>query len=148
MKQVLRAIALLASICVWLGLGVSAAAAPAPHISWSKCYASFGPFECGTVQVPLDYGQPKGAAISLAVVRLPATDPQHRIGSLLLNPGGPGGSGVDFTLFAGPFLYNADVRARLTSWASTRGGRIEAPRSDASERPNNGVRTSRHSLSR
>ena len=113
MKQVLRAIALLASICVWLGLGVSATAAPAPRISWSKCYASFGPFECGTVQVPLDYGQPKGAAISLAVVRLPATDPQHRIGSLLLNPGGPGGSGVDFTLFAGPFLYNADVRARF-----------------------------------
>jgi hypothetical protein len=47
------------------------------------------------VQVPLDYDQPNGATISLAVVRLPASDPAHRIGSLFLNPGGPGGSGVD-----------------------------------------------------
>ena len=114
MKQILRATALLVSIGIWLGLGASAAAAPAPRISWSKCYASMGPFQCGTVQVPLDYGQRNAGAISLAVVRLPATDPQHRIGSLLVNPGGPGGSGVDFTLFAGPFLYSNDVRARTT----------------------------------
>jgi len=67
-----------------------------------------GPFECGTVQVPLDYNDPNGATISLALVRLPATDRAHRIGSLFLNPGGPGGPGVDFTLFAGPVLYTAE----------------------------------------
>ena len=72
-----------------------------------------GPFECGTVRVPLDYDRQAGAAISLAVVRLPATDPARRIGSLFLNPGGPGGSGVDYALFAGPSLYTPEVRARF-----------------------------------
>ena len=72
-----------------------------------------GPFQCGTLQVPLDYDQPNGTTISLAVVRLPATDPAHRIGSLFLNPGGPGGSGVDYTVFAGPELYTPEVRARF-----------------------------------
>src|SRR5207248_1464557 len=76
-------------------------------------YARLGAFECGTVQVPLDYDNANGATISLAVVRLPATDPAHRIGSLFLNPGGPGGSGVDYTLFAGPFLYTDEVRAKF-----------------------------------
>ncbi len=65
------------------------------------------------MQVPLDYNQPNGATISLALVRLPASDPAHRIGSLFLNPGGPGGSGVDCALFAGPFLYNDSVRAHF-----------------------------------
>src|SRR5689334_11777519 len=86
-----------------------AVAAPT-KIGWSKC---FGQFQCGTLQVPLDYDQPNGTTISLAVVKLPATDPAHRIGSLLLNPGGPGGSGVDYTVFAGPELYTPEVRARF-----------------------------------
>src|SRR3954453_6501788 len=86
-----------------------AVAAPT-KIAWSKC---FGQFQCGTLQVPLDYDQPNGTTISLAVVKLPATDPAHRIGSLLLNPGGPGGSGVDYTVFAGPELYTPQVRARF-----------------------------------
>ena len=74
--------------------------------------ADLGPFECGTVQVPLDYDTQSGT-ISLSLVRLPAADPTRRIGSLFLNPGGPGGSGVDFTLFAGPFLFTDEVRARF-----------------------------------
>jgi pimeloyl-ACP methyl ester carboxylesterase len=91
-----------------------AVAAPAtPKVSWSKCYSQFGPFECGTVQVPLDYDQRNGAAISLAVVRLPAADPSQRIGSLFLNPGGPGESGVDFVVFASQFLFPSDVLARF-----------------------------------
>jgi pimeloyl-ACP methyl ester carboxylesterase len=91
-----------------------AQAAPAkPKISWSACYKTLGPFECATVQVPLDYGRPNGAAISIALVRLPASDPDRRIGSLFINPGGPGGSGVDVVLFAGPFLYSDEVRARF-----------------------------------
>ena len=93
-------------------LAGEAVAAPS-KVAWSKCHADLGPFQCGTVQVPLDYDQPHGATISLALVRLPATDPAHRIGSLFLNPGGPGGSGVDFTLFAGPSLYTDAVRARF-----------------------------------
>ena len=49
--------------------------------------------ECGTVTVPLDYGNPHGRQISVALTRLKALDQAHRAGSLALNPGGPGGSG-------------------------------------------------------
>jgi pimeloyl-ACP methyl ester carboxylesterase len=94
--------------------GFTAAAFAGPSkVAWSKCYREFGPFECGTVQVPLDYGDPRGATISIALARLPAGDPAHRIGSLFLNPGGPGGSGVDFVLDFGPLLYTPEVRARF-----------------------------------
>src|SRR4051812_11152948 len=103
--RILTSVAVAALVLLLVG---DAVAAPT-KIAWSKC---FGQFQCGTLQVPLAYGQPNGTTISLAVVRLPATDPAHRIGSLLLNPGGPGGSGVDYTVFAGPELYTPEVRAR------------------------------------
>ena len=74
-------------------------------MAWSPCYREFGPtFECGLVNVPLDHATPGLAAIQIALVRLPATGPGERIGSLFVNPGGPGGSGVDFVLGAGPVL--------------------------------------------
>jgi len=112
MKLILRTIALATTAAIWLLSGASVGAAPPPRITWNSCYANFGPFECGQLQVPLDYSQRNAGVISLALVRLPATDPQHRIGSLLINPGGPGGSGVDFALFAAS-LASDDVRARL-----------------------------------
>ncbi len=79
-----------------------------PALKWSTCYqdvtAETGTaYECTQVNVPLDHDSPKGAAISLALVRIPASDTENRIGSLFLNPGGPGGSGVEFALFFGPF---------------------------------------------
>jgi pimeloyl-ACP methyl ester carboxylesterase len=49
--------------------------------------------ECGTLRGPLSYDQPNGRKISIAVTRLRATDPAHRLTSLAVNPGGPGGSG-------------------------------------------------------
>jgi pimeloyl-ACP methyl ester carboxylesterase len=69
----------------------SAAAAAVPP--WVECRDGF---QCAVVPVPLDHGDPQGEQISIAVIRLPAGDPGQRIGSLMLNPGGPGGSGVDF----------------------------------------------------
>jgi len=87
---------------------------PPPKISWSPCYKKFGlPFECGTVQVPLDYDNPGVAAVSIALIRVPATDPARKIGTLFFNPGGPGGSGVDFVLSVYPYLYSDEVRARF-----------------------------------
>jgi pimeloyl-ACP methyl ester carboxylesterase len=82
-------------------------------VAWEPCYEDFGPFECGYARVPLDYDRPRGTRIDIAMVRLPATDPDTRIGSIFFNPGGPGGSGVDFILGAGPFLYTDEVRARF-----------------------------------
>jgi pimeloyl-ACP methyl ester carboxylesterase len=108
-------VAFIALLCLGFALfPARGEAAPAkPKISWSKCFSDLGPFQCGTVQVPLDYNGPSAGTISISVVRLPAADPARRIGSLFLNPGGPGGSGVDFTVFAGPFLYSDEVRARF-----------------------------------
>ena len=105
-------VALVAATVVFV-VGANGAAAGPSKVSWSNCFSELGPFQCGTVQVPLDYDSRNGAKISVALVRLPATDPARRIGSLFLNPGGPGGSGVDFTLFAGPFLFTDEVRARF-----------------------------------
>jgi pimeloyl-ACP methyl ester carboxylesterase len=88
-------------------------AGPAPTsaaTTWSACFEEFGPFECTIVRVPLDYDRPGGAKISLPIVRLPAADPARRQGSLFVNPGGPGGSGVDFVVSLAPFLLTQDVR--------------------------------------
>ncbi|MDT0455466.1 alpha/beta hydrolase [Streptomyces sp. DSM 41527] len=46
---------------------------------------------CADVTVPLDYADPRGRTITVAISRLQATDTRHRIGSILLNNGGPGG---------------------------------------------------------
>ncbi|MCP2259668.1 tripeptidyl-peptidase B, Serine peptidase, MEROPS family S33 [Streptoalloteichus tenebrarius] len=51
--------------------------------------------ECARVTVPLDYAKPDGETVSLALLRRPASNPDRRVGSLLINPGGPGGSGVE-----------------------------------------------------
>lgn len=53
-------------------------------------------FDCTTVTVPLDYAAPAGTTAKIALSRQKALDPKARIGSLLINPGGPGGSGVGF----------------------------------------------------
>lgn len=66
-------------------------------IEWESCDTQDAPWQCGFIEVPLDYRQPAADAISIAVTRLPAAVPSQRIGSLVLNPGGPGGSGLDLT---------------------------------------------------
>jgi pimeloyl-ACP methyl ester carboxylesterase len=84
------------------------AAVAAPSVQWTPCRDGF---ECARVPVPLDYDDPTGPQIDVAVIRLPAGDPAQRIGSLMLNPGGPGGSGVEFVRGVGKFLP-LELRAR------------------------------------
>ncbi len=62
-------------------------------LTWTSCD---GGYQCSTLKVPLDYADPAGKTIGIAVVRKPATDTAHRLGSLLVNPGGPGGSGLQY----------------------------------------------------
>jgi pimeloyl-ACP methyl ester carboxylesterase len=50
--------------------------------------------ECGTVTVPLDYADPRGRTMKIAITRYRATEPQNRLGAMAVNPGGPGISGV------------------------------------------------------
>ncbi|RSS80284.1 alpha/beta hydrolase [Streptomyces sp. WAC06614] len=72
-------------------------APPVPVPVWGPCADDRGDgFQCATVQVPLDHRQPAGRTIPLAVTRRLAADPARRTGVLLLHPGGPGNSGVDF----------------------------------------------------
>jgi pimeloyl-ACP methyl ester carboxylesterase len=98
--------AALVTITTLLAYGVPQApaqAAPTPVISWSACPED-AKVQCGTIQVPADWADPAGAKAKLSVARRPATDPAHRIGELLVNPGGPGGSAVDMVLNASGFF--------------------------------------------
>jgi pimeloyl-ACP methyl ester carboxylesterase len=102
------------ALTVGLAAALPAQADRPDRLRWQACHRDVGPdFECATVRVPLDYDRAHGRRISLALVRLPAGDPEDKIGSILLNPGGPGGSGVDFVLAIGPLLFTPQVRARF-----------------------------------
>ncbi|MEU7717133.1 alpha/beta hydrolase [Streptomyces tibetensis] len=86
------------------------------RIAWAPCESpnggGQGAFECATVTVPVDWKRPKEATLDLALARHRATDPARRIGSLLVNPGGPGGSGVDFA-FSAPSSFSPELLARF-----------------------------------
>jgi pimeloyl-ACP methyl ester carboxylesterase len=60
---------------------------------WVDCG---GGQQCATISVPTSYDDPGGARLNLSIIRLPATRPTQRIGALVVNPGGPGASGVEF----------------------------------------------------
>ena len=62
------------------------------RLAWSSCN---GPYTCATAVVPVDWSHPEGATVSLALIRHAATN-KKPLGSLFLNPGGPGASGVTF----------------------------------------------------
>jgi pimeloyl-ACP methyl ester carboxylesterase len=79
-------------------------------IRWTACGDHL---ECARVAVPLDWSHPNGATISLAVIKHPASDAAHRIGTLFVNPGGPGESGVALVRGSG---------AELDGWG---GGRFD-----------------------
>ncbi len=61
-------------------------------LAWHSCVKGF---QCASLRVPLDYANPTGATIEIAVVRDP-TSSKSRLGSVVLNPGGPGASGIDY----------------------------------------------------
>jgi pimeloyl-ACP methyl ester carboxylesterase len=81
-----------------------------PDAKLAQARALLGRMDCGTLSVPLDYRQPGGRQITVAVTRLRARDQAHRLGSLALNPGGPGGSGYLMALDL--MIYN-DASMRL-----------------------------------
>ena len=64
-------------------------------LTWTDCTddATGTAFQCATVTVPLDYDHPQGKTITVSLKKLPSTSPSPR-GSVFLNPGGPGGSGI------------------------------------------------------
>ncbi|MDX6238550.1 MAG: hypothetical protein QOG10_3365 [Kribbellaceae bacterium] len=86
-----------------------------PKIAWGGCGADpkLAAFQCAQVEVPTDYDSPHGPTTTIALTRLPAGDPIKRIGTLFTNPGGPGGSGVDFVQQAAQVVYTPELRARF-----------------------------------
>lgn len=69
------------------------------RIDWAPC-PEVATVECGTLSLPIDWANPRGERFDLAVARHRATDPAKRVGVLVINPGGPGGSGVSTVLRA------------------------------------------------
>jgi pimeloyl-ACP methyl ester carboxylesterase len=95
------------------GPGVAVSTSPAPgatspprpelarfysqRLDWSPCQDEF---LCARLTVPLDYRRPAGDTLDLALLRVPARDPERRIGSLVVNPGGPGVPGTSYAAAA------------------------------------------------
>lgn len=76
---------------------------------WTPCAAGF---ECADVTVPLDWDDPTGQTLAIAAKRRPANE--TKMGTILINPGGPGGSGLEFVdyvpfIFGTPLLDNFDI---------------------------------------
>jgi pimeloyl-ACP methyl ester carboxylesterase len=89
-----------------LAAAAPAAARPEAALDWRPC-ADDATAQCGSVRVPIDWTDPYSPTAEIALARRPATDQAHRIGTLIVNPGGPGGSGVDLALGAGAFFSPA-----------------------------------------
>ena len=77
-----------------LGSGPAVAARPAgmPGLAWTACGQQL---QCSDVTVPLDWDEPHGRSLTLPVIRHLASSPANRIGSLFVQPGGPGDSAVE-----------------------------------------------------
>jgi pimeloyl-ACP methyl ester carboxylesterase len=90
-------LAIAALLLAAVGLTLLAASpAAGASIRWHSCGPDFPPsLQCGSLAVPLDYNHPRGAKIRLGFDRLRAQDSAHRVGSLIVNPGGPGGAGSE-----------------------------------------------------
>ncbi len=86
-----------------------------PTLTWAACGDANA--ECATAAVPLDYDSPRGTAITLALVKVPAQNQSTRIGSLFINPGGPCCSFNGYLKAAGAgFLEALNQRFDLVSF--------------------------------
>ncbi|GIM90389.1 alpha/beta hydrolase [Paractinoplanes toevensis] len=114
-----RFLATLAGVTLAL---TAVAAAPSPatatattRVQWAACTeVALAGFDCATREVPLDYDKPRGATTTIALARRPADDPAHKIGTIFVNPGGPGGAGRGMVVAAAAGRIVApDVLARF-----------------------------------
>ncbi|MCV2487789.1 alpha/beta hydrolase [Geodermatophilus sp. YIM 151500] len=85
--------------------------ATVPTLDWVDCgeteEAVAAGVQCASAELPLDYDEPSGEQVSIAVAKVPAADEANRIGSLFYNFGGPGGPAVEYLQAAGPGLFAA-----------------------------------------
>ena len=81
----------------------------AQELKWRDCY---GNYQCSSLLVPIDYADLSVGAFSLALLRYQALDQERRIGSLVVNPGGPGSSGVDYA-YSAEYIVSPEIRERF-----------------------------------
>ncbi|KAF8586360.1 hypothetical protein K439DRAFT_1659729 [Ramaria rubella] len=87
---------------------------PKPGINWTPCGDNI---DCGRLSVPLDYHNLSIGTANLALARYRATNTTGRLGTIFTNPGGPGGSGVNYIYRAGPRISGVvDGRYDIISW--------------------------------
>ncbi|MFE1210344.1 alpha/beta hydrolase [Streptomyces albidoflavus] len=111
------------------GPGVAKGDPPLPEkltdqrLKWGACKARAGTpapgsaWRCATLRVPLDYAEPRGDTLGIALIKTNTTGPEdRRIGSLLFNFGGPGGSGVDMLPAFAPGYERLRARYDLVSF--------------------------------
>ena len=86
-------------------------------LTWTDCTddATGTAFQCATVTVPLDYDNPQGQTITVALKKLPSTSPSPR-GSVFLNPGGPGGSGISLIESNAELYKSGDLSEVLANY--------------------------------
>jgi hypothetical protein len=78
------------------------------QLTWKTCFEDF---KCSELLVPIDYTDFKTGTFKLALLRYTAKDQQNRLGSIVVNPGGPGGSGVDYAASA-EYIFSPAVLKR------------------------------------
>jgi pimeloyl-ACP methyl ester carboxylesterase len=79
------------------------------ELKWRDCY---GNYQCSSLLVPIDYADLPVGAFSLALLRYQALDQDRRIGSLVVNPGGPGSSGVDYA-YSAEYIVSPEILERF-----------------------------------
>ena len=79
------------------------------ELKWRDCY---GNYQCSSLLVPIDYADLSIGAFSLALLRYQALDQERRIGSLVVNPGGPGSSGVDYA-YSAEYIVSPEILERF-----------------------------------
>ncbi len=90
--------------------GLPALAATTPVVTWSACPEDEH-VQCGVMRVPADWKDSQGPSIELRMARRQASDPARRIGVLIVNPGGPGGSAVNLALETD--FFSSELRKRF-----------------------------------
>ena len=88
----------------------------ASTLTWKNCH---GKFQCATLKVPIDYTDMSLGKFDIAVLRYRDANQRNRIGSLVLNPGGPGASGIEYARNA-EFIITPTSLSGTTSWVLTR----------------------------
>ena len=97
---------------------------PGSGIDWTDCG---GGLQCANVPVPLDWNDPGGQQITIAVIRRPASKPDQRIGTMFVDPGGPGDTGVGLVRGGGDDLDKwGDGRFDIIGW-DPRGTHASSP---------------------